>query len=100
MARLTLANDNDWLIEHMITMFPSSTTGIQNLFQVLGEQDQYGMHLWDVEPHCTVVGVGDKSSTVILNECWAVPISWKHFPRMTYKRHKGMKKTIAELAIR
>lgn len=99
-ARLSLANDNDRLIERMVAMFPTPTANIRDLFKVLGEMDQYNTHLWDVKPRCEVVGVGDEPNTVILNECRAVPIRWKRFPRMSYKRHKGMKKTIAELAVR
>ena len=99
-ARLSLANDNDRLIERMVSMFPTPTTDIRDLFKVLGDMDQYQTHLWDVEPRCEVVGVGDEPSTVILNDCRAVPIRWKRFPRMSYKRHEGMKKLIAELAVR
>ena len=99
-ARLSLANDNDRLIERMVAMFPTSTAHARNLFKVLGEMDQYKTHLWDVEPRCQVVGVGDEPNTVILNECRAVPIRWKRFPRMSYKRHQGMKKLMAELAVR
>jgi len=99
-ARLSLANDNDRLIERMVAMFPIPTVDIRDLFKVLGEMDQYKTHLWDVEPRCEVVGVGDEPNTVILNECRAVPIRWKRFPRMSYKRHQGMKKMIAELAVR
>ena len=99
-ARLSLANDNDRLIERMVAMFPQPTSDIRDLFKVLGEKDQYGTHLWDVEPRCQVVGVGDEPNTVILNECRAVPIRWKQFPRMSYKRHEGMKKSIAELFVR
>ncbi|KAI4183475.1 MAG: hypothetical protein LQ346_006318 [Caloplaca aetnensis] len=99
-ARLSLLNDNDRLIERMVAMFPSPITDSRNVFKVLAEQDQYKTHLWDVEPRCTVVGLGDEPSTVILDECRAVPIRWKRFPRMTYKRHMGMKKSIAELFVR
>ena len=99
-ARLSLANDNDRLIERMVAMFPSPTTDIRNLFKILSEKDQYCTHLWDVEPRCEVVGVGEEPDTVILNECRAVPIRWKRFPRMKYKRHEGMKKLFAELAVR
>ena len=99
-ARLSLANDNDRLIARLVAMFPSPTTDIRNLFKVLSEEDQYCTHLWDIEPRCEVVGVGDEPNTVILNECRAVPIRWKRFPRMNYKRHEGMKKKIAELAVR
>ena len=99
-ARLSLANDNDRLIERMIAMFPAPTTNIRNLFKMLAEMDQYKTHLWDIEPRCQVVGVGDEPNTVILNECRAVHIRWKSFPRMSYKRHQGIKKSIAELAVR
>ena len=99
-ARLSLANDNDRLIERMVSMFPIPTANIRDLFKVFGEMDQYKTHLWDVEPRCQVVGVGDEPNTVILNECRAVPIRWKRFPRISYKRHEGMKKRIAELAVR
>lgn len=99
-ARLSLANDNDRLIERMVSMFPLPTANIRSLFKVLGEMDQYKTHLWDVEPRCQVVGVGDEPNSIILNECRAVPIRWKRFPRISYKRHEGMKKLIAELAVR
>ena len=99
-ARLSLANDNDRLIERMVAMFPAPSSDTRHLFKELGEMDQYETHLWDIEPRCQVVGVGDQPYTVILNECRAVPIRWKRFPRMSYKRHEGMKKTIAELAVR
>ena len=99
-ARLSLTNDNDRLIERMVSMFPVPTANIRDLFKVFGEVDQYKTHLWDVEPRCQVVGVGDEPNTVILNECRAVPIRWKRFPRIPYKRHEGMKKMIAELAVR
>lgn len=99
-ARLSLANDNDRLIERLVAMFPAPTDNIRKLFEVLGEVDQYNTHLWDVEPRCEVVGVGHEPNTIILNECRAVPIRWKRFPRLSYKRHQGMKKQIAELAVR
>ena len=99
-ARLSLTNDSDRLIERMVAMFPVPTTNIRDLFKVFGAIDQYKTHLWDVEPRCQVVGVGDEPNTVILNECRAVPIRWKRFPRIPYKRHEGMKKLIAELAVR
>ena len=99
-ARISLANDNDRLIERLVAMFPAPTDNIRKLFEVLGEVDQYNTRLWDVEPRCEVVGVGHEPNTVILNECRAVPIRWKRFPRMSYKRHQGMKKQIAELVVR
>ncbi|MCJ1443915.1 MAG: hypothetical protein MMC23_004415 [Stictis urceolatum] len=98
-ARLSLANDNDRLIERMVSMFPSSRNG-GDLFKTLAMKDQYDTKLWDIKPRCQVVGVADEPNTIILDECRAVPIRWKCFPRMMYKRHVGFKKRLAELAIR
>ncbi|MCJ1399664.1 hypothetical protein MMC11_002866 [Xylographa trunciseda] len=99
-ARLSLANDNDRLIERLISMFPRAIDSNEDFFESFAEKDQYETHAWDIEPRCQVVGVGDEPSTVILSECRAVPIRWKRFPRMMYKRHQGLKKRIAELVIR
>ncbi|MCJ1438873.1 hypothetical protein MMC27_008263 [Xylographa pallens] len=99
-ARLSLANDNDRLIERLTSMFPKAIDNNQDFIKSIAEKDQYETHAWDIEPRCQVVGVGDEPSTVILSECRAVPIRWKRFPRMMYKRHHGHKKRIAELVIR
>ncbi|MCJ1380962.1 hypothetical protein MMC17_004071 [Xylographa soralifera] len=99
-ARLSLANDNDRLIERLTSMFPKAIDDKEDFIKSIAEKDQYETHAWDIEPRCQVVGVGDEPSTVILSECRAVPIRWKRFPRMMYKRHQGQKKRIAELVIR
>ncbi|MCJ1282079.1 hypothetical protein MMC26_001402 [Xylographa opegraphella] len=99
-ARLSLANDNDRLIERLTSMFPKAIDNNEDFFKSMAEKDQYETHTWDIEPRCQVVGVGDEPSTVILSECRAVPIRWKRFPRMMYKRHQGQKKRMAELVIR
>ena len=99
-ARLSLANDNDRLIERLTSMFPTAIDSNEDFFKSIAEKDQYETHAWDIEPRCQVVGVGDEPSTVVLSECRAVPIRWKRFPRMMYKRHQGQKKRIAELVIR
>ncbi|CAG8977550.1 hypothetical protein HYALB_00012356 [Hymenoscyphus albidus] len=70
-ARLSLANDNDRLIERM-----------------------------DIEPLCQVVGVGNEDNTVILDNTRAMHIRWKNFPRMSVIRHYGMKKLLAEPFVR
>ena len=54
-ARISLANDNDRLIERMVAMFPAPTDNIRKLFEVLGDVDQYNNHLWDLEPRCELV---------------------------------------------
>ena len=99
-ARLSLANDNDRLVERMVCMYPKDTSSFRNLFKTLSHKDQYETHLWDITPLCQVVGVGDEPDTVLLNGCKAIPIRWKQFPKMHYKRHQGFKKFIAEMFVR
>ena len=99
-ARLSLANDNDRLIERMVCMYPQPGENIRNLFRGISIPDQYGTHLWDINPLCHVVGVGEEPNTILLNNCRAIPIRWKKFPRMQYKRHQGFKKWLAELFVR
>ena len=91
LARLSLANDSDRLIERMICMYPKGYGSFRRLFEFLTKPDQYQTHLWDIHPMCEVVGVGDEPNTVIITGCKAIPIRWKEFPRMKYARHEGFK---------
>ena len=99
-ARLSLANDNDRLIERMVCMYPQPGQNVRHLFRNVSVPDQFGTHLWDINPLCQVVGVGEEPNTILLNNCRAIPIRWKKFPRMQYKRHQGFKKWLAELFVR
>ncbi|KAJ5054505.1 uncharacterized protein L3040_000777 [Drepanopeziza brunnea f. sp. 'multigermtubi'] len=97
-ARLSLANDSDHLIERMVSLLPSPhSTG--SAFEQLAQPDLYHTHLWDITPLCQVVGVGDENNTVLLDNCKAMHIRWKGFPRANVVRHFGMKKLLAELSV-
>jgi len=97
-ARLSLANDSDRLIERMICLFPDPHTSASS-FQELASPDLFQTHLWDIEPECQVVGVADEDNTVLIDNCKAMHIRWKNFPRMAVVRHYGMKKALAELFV-
>ncbi|TVY62334.1 hypothetical protein LSUE1_G009476, partial [Lachnellula suecica] len=99
MARLSLANDSDRLIERMTCLFPDPHIP-GPFFLKLARPDLYLTHLWDIEPLCQVVGVADEDNTVLLDNCRAMHIRWKNFPRMNVVRHYGMKKLLAELFVR
>ncbi|KAL8842246.1 MAG: hypothetical protein Q9170_000572 [Blastenia crenularia] len=104
LAKLSLANDSDRLIERMVCMFPNpecqDTGKGSNLFLALTEPDQYHTQLWDIEPLCQVAGVGYQDQTLILDSCRGVSIRWKAFPQMKYKRSYGLRKFIAEIVLR
>ncbi|KAK2624599.1 hypothetical protein QTJ16_005792 [Diplocarpon rosae] len=97
-ARLSLANDSDQLIERMVCLFPDPNCS-RSAFEQLALPDLYHTHLWDITPLCEVVGVGDENNTVLLDNCKAMHIRWKNFPRMNVVRHYGMKKLFAELFV-
>lgn len=97
-ARLSLANDSDRLIERMICLFPDPHTPASS-FQKLAAPDLFQTHLWDIDPECQVVGVADEDNTVLIDNCKAMHIRWKNFPRMAVVRHYGMKKLLAELFV-
>ncbi|KAI4257749.1 MAG: hypothetical protein LQ352_001524 [Teloschistes flavicans] len=111
LAKLSLANDSDRLIERMVCMFPPPMAMAQNpsdlkhqeqenLFLTLTAPDQYHTQLWDIEPLCQVAGVADQDQTLILDACRGVSIRWKAFPQMKYKRSYGFRKLIAEVLLR
>ncbi|OWP05446.1 hypothetical protein B2J93_7647 [Marssonina coronariae] len=97
-ARLSLANDSDRLIERMVCLFPDPNSP-RSAFEQLALSDLYHTHLWDITPLCQIVGVGDEDNTVLLDNCKAMHIRWKNFPRMNVVRHHGMRKLLAELFV-
>ncbi|KAL9100920.1 MAG: hypothetical protein Q9187_009303, partial [Circinaria calcarea] len=98
-ARLSLANDSDHFIERIFAMFPLSTSTIRDMFKICADKDQYRTHLWDIQPNCQVVGIGAEPNTVILNNCKAVTIRWRQFPRIHNQTHEGLKKLFAQLFV-
>jgi len=99
LARLSLANDSDHLIERMICLYPDPHNSSSTSFQSLASPDLFRTHLWDISPECRVVGIADEDNTVLIDNCRALSIRWKNFPRMAVVRHYGFKKLLAELFV-
>ena len=99
-ARLSLANDNDRMIERLISLFLKAIDNEEEFIKSFASKDRYETHCWDIELRCQVVGVADEPDSVIFSDYHAAPIRWKRFPRMMYKRHQGSKNKLAEFAIR
>lgn len=105
LARLSLGNDSDQLIERMISLLPQPqpimtqagirTTMDRPLFEVLCERDQFETLLYHITPLCDVVGVANEDETVILDNCRAIHIRWKDFPQAIVQRNYGFKKLFA-----
>ena len=98
LARLSLENDSDRLIERMVCMFPDPDNGAKDTFSMT-RPDKFGAWLWDIKPVCQVAGLG-QGGEIILDRCRGVSIRWKGFPQMQYNRGFGLRRLIAELVIR
>lgn len=72
-ARLSLANDNDLLLERLICILPSKPS--QPWYEM---EDQWGVSLWDVIPSTQVCGIAE-NDTVIIDGGYAAAIRWKAF---------------------
>lgn len=99
LARLSLENDTDGLVERMICMSPDPDPNVNQIMSALIGPDQYGARLWDIQPLCQVSGIG-QSSEIIIDQCRGVSIRWKAFPQMQYKRGFGLKSLVSEIILR
>ncbi|KAK3955707.1 hypothetical protein QBC32DRAFT_310826 [Pseudoneurospora amorphoporcata] len=93
LARLSLGNDSDELVERMLCLLPKPST--KDIFETLSERDEYRTFLHQIKPQCQVVGVAHEDETVILDSCRAIHIRWKDFPRATVQRDVGFGKVLA-----
>ncbi|KAJ6033977.1 hypothetical protein N7460_000109 [Penicillium canescens] len=112
-ARLSLVNDSNQLLERLVCLWPNpeknprplqaqqdyASAGSETLLCNIADRDQYLTHLWDIHPICDVVGIGDDSyePTIIMDRCKGIPIRWKDFPRLRYaKEIKGLGATASQ----
>jgi hypothetical protein len=110
-ARLSIVNDSNQLLERLLCLWPSpksltvdalpalAPAGSETILRNIADQDQYGTHLWDIKPLCDVVGVGNDlhEPTVIVDRCRGIPIRWKNFPRLNYAKDlTGMRASISQ----
>lgn len=96
LARLSLANDSDRIVERMVSMLPDPEATHHSSFVL---QDHLGANLWDIEPLCQVAGVSNDRE-VILDGCKAVSIRWKDIPRIEYLGRTTWKKLFGAISLR
>jgi hypothetical protein len=101
LARLSLANDSDRIVERMMCMLPdydahNGTSRYNNKFVL---KDKLGANLWDIEPICQVAGVCE-GSAVILDGCRGASIRWKDIPEIAYLRRLTWKRLLLGLGLR
>lgn len=62
LARLSLANDSDQIVERMACMDQLKSRGMERRFNI---SDDLGAKLWDIEPLCQVAGVCNDGSIIL-----------------------------------
>lgn len=96
LARLSLANDSDRIVDRMVSMLPDPTSPHHSSFVL---QDYLGANLWDIEPLCQVAGVSNDRE-LILDGCKGISIRWKDIPRIEYTGRTTWKKLMGSIALR
>ena len=93
-ARLSLANDNDLLLERLICLLPKTPS--QPWYEM---EDQWGVSLWDVNPTTQVCGIADKD-TVIIDGAYAAAIRWKAFAPVASFTGESVRRSIFRYGFR
>ena len=91
LARLSMANDNDHIVDRMISLLPHQTGPATRWY---ADDDVYGANLWDVQPEIQVAGV-TKNGAVVLDGCKAASIRWKDFPHVVFANPDSVRRTVA-----
>jgi hypothetical protein len=96
LARLSLANDSDQIVERMACMDGIRIPKKPGWFNL---SDDLGANLWDIEPLCQVAGVCEDGS-IILDGAHGISIRWKDIPRIYFLRRETWKKLGASYGLR
>jgi hypothetical protein len=99
-ARVCLANDTDRLLDRMLCLLPQDELVCDDPFVALAQEDQFHTHLWDITPLSNVVGTASADQALVVDSMRAIPIRWKNFPRLSYRRADGFRKFLSELFVR
>lgn len=92
-ARLSLANDNDRLLERYICTLPLDLE--QPWYDM---DDAYQSSLWDIDPYCQVAGIAE-DDTVIIDGAWGLSIRWKSFYPVYWSSGPSWKRLFATLML-
>ena len=90
LARLSLANDSDRIIERAVCLLPDPRKVYHTSFVL---EDALGAKLWDIEPMCQIAGIGENDS-VFLDGCQSASIRWKNIPRISFHGKDSWKKRL------
>ncbi|KAG2151231.1 uncharacterized protein EDB93DRAFT_1083385 [Suillus bovinus] len=90
LVRLSMANDNDRIVERMVSMLPLTTTNTACWYS---DDDIYGANLWDIIPEIQVAGVTENGALVV-DGCRMASIRWKDFPEVAFEPTDSFRRNV------
>ncbi|KAG2129332.1 hypothetical protein BD769DRAFT_1652390 [Suillus cothurnatus] len=93
LVRLSMANDNDRIVERMVSMLPSIITKEACWYS---DDDVYRANLWDILPEIQVAGV-TKNGALVVGGCRAAAIRWKDFPGVAFVTTDSVRRKIVSV---
>ncbi|KAG1855323.1 hypothetical protein DFJ58DRAFT_702871 [Suillus subalutaceus] len=90
LVRLSMANDNDRIVERMVSMLPSTITNEACWYS---DNDIYDAKLWDILPEIQVAGITENGALVV-DGCRAAAIRWKDFPDVAHMTPYSLRRKI------
>ena len=91
-ARLSMANDSDKLLEHMMCLSTPLGASWHSM------EDTWEAQLWDIYPDCQIAGIGH-NDTIILDGARAAAVRWKSFARVRSARRDPWSRFLTKIAI-
>ncbi|KAH7092511.1 hypothetical protein FB567DRAFT_614522, partial [Paraphoma chrysanthemicola] len=92
-ARLSLANDNNMLLERLICVMPKHHHQAWH-----DTSDCYDAKLFDIYPTCQIAGVGNDDS-VVLDGAQGASIRWDRFERVAYTNKDSFKRSASRVVL-
>ncbi|KAG2070147.1 hypothetical protein BDR04DRAFT_654397 [Suillus decipiens] len=90
LVRLSMANDNDRIVERMVSMLPPTITETACWYS---DEDIYCANLWDILPVIQVAGITEHGALVI-DGCRVAAIRWKDFPEIAFGTTNSLKRSV------
>ena len=91
LVRFSMANDNDRIVERMVSFLPSPIPDTASWY---AEIDEWETNLWDIDPEVQLVGMKE-GEAIVLGGCRAAAIRWKDFPVVAFATRRSYKRLIA-----
>jgi hypothetical protein len=93
-AKLSLANDTNRLLERLICFLPLDKDDPWHKME-----DAWKAKFWDIEPRCQISGIAE-NQTVILDQAYGATIRWKSLAPVAFMKRRTVTRMILQFGLR